>query len=214
MKIDWQSKKTTLVLLVVMVPFLVAASILFGRLSSPAALRVVDTTPKEQALYSPYLPVTITFNRAPKAKEVSFTIVPTTSVSYSSLTEKTITITPRDIFQPKTGYQIQINTTPPYALSFTTEQSEETAPGYSQAYRQALQLYQGEHATQDAALANMRLASPITESGFSVTYSYADNTYTVTLSTPYDQNRTVFLAWIKQLGITDLSTVRIKYINQ
>jgi hypothetical protein len=176
-------------------------------------LAVVSTSPANGAIQNPYVPVIITFNRALKENEIAVSVVPTTKTA-SSIGGNAIKITPETTFLPETPYTVSINTSPPYAFSFTTQTAMENSPGWNDASAKAFEQYQQKNASQDAALADIRTHAPIVQPGFTITYSYANNTYAVTLRAPYDQNKSAFLGWIKQKGVSDTSTLRIKYINQ
>ncbi len=176
-------------------------------------LRVVATSPTGGASLNPFLPVVITFNQTVNQNEVAITIGPTTAVNITA-SGKSIQITPQTKFNPNTQYNINVGTNPPYALTFTTESSVENAPGWNQLMNQAFQQYEQQNATQDAALKSIRTHVPLQEGGFTINYSYANNTYTITLSPPYDQNKESFLNWLNQSGVTNLTNLRLNYINQ
>jgi hypothetical protein len=176
-------------------------------------LRVIATTPTSRASFSPFLPVTITFNREIRANEAEITVSPSASINIVQ-SGKTIQVIPQTKFNPKTQYTITIGTTPPFILVFITEDSIENSPGWNRLIDESVQQYEIQNATQAAALADVRTHAPIKEGGFTVSYSYANNTYTIALSPPYDQNKEIFLSWFAKKGVTNLTNLRLKYVNQ
>lgn len=203
-------KKTTIVLLVVLIICLGLYSVFFRQPS----ITVVKTSPESGSLHNPYLPVTVFFSRPIAATNGLFTITPDVDVSTLVIKENGVQISPRTTFNQEILYTITVNVSPPHIFSFTTEQLGSNAPGWNDAVDKAHDEYLEKFGRQDEALMSIRSRTPIKEKGFSVNYSYADNTYTITVSPPYALNKELFLSWIKGLGVTDSSTVRIKYVNQ
>lgn len=177
-------------------------------------LVVVQSVPAPGATLNPFSPVVVYFNRSPKKNELTFDIQPKTEVSVTISSESSVLIFPKTTFTPSTTYQITINTSPPFSLRFETEQIENNTPGWNDLYNAAQQQYTQTYGSQDEALTAIRTKTPIKEPGFQVDYSYRNNTYTVTLSAPYESNKAAFLSWIKQKGVSDLSVVRIVYVNK
>ena len=193
---------------------LVAGSIIGYYFSRPSALVVINTVPANQGSQNPYTPVAIVFNRAPKNNEVPITINPSTAATFIYGPNNEIQIVPKNTFAALTPYTITVGTNPPYALIFTTEQTISNTPGWNDSFANQYQVYEKQNGAQDAALTNIRTHAPYSGNGYSLTYSYADNTYTITLSSPYDESKNNFLTWFKDQGVADLSTVRINYLNQ
>ncbi|HUD19180.1 MAG TPA: hypothetical protein VMR81_01950 [Patescibacteria group bacterium] len=203
-------------LLVLFSLVVVVGIVLYILLRPPAVvpLAVISSTPSEGTSYNPFLPVTIVFNRPPTPKEYSVVVTPTTDVSIISITSSSIQIKPISMFLPETQYAVSVSTNPPYILRFTTQQAIDNAPGWNTMFNQIEQNNQQKYATQGAALENIRKSVPITLPGFAVNYSYDSDVYTVMLSQPYDQNKTNFLSWLAQRGVSDATSVVIRYINQ
>lgn len=178
-----------------------------------STLKVIDATPKNNATLNPFSPVVITFNQKPPTDKSLVTVSPTTDVTVSATTNNTITITPITTFLPLTTYKITVNTKPPYILSFQTEQVVSNAPGWNDEFAKQIQTYQQQNGAQDAALIKIRKNTPLKLAGFAVDYSYGNNTYTVSLSAPYEVNRAAFLSWFASVGVTDTSKIRIQYVN-
>lgn len=176
-------------------------------------LAVLSTSPENHGSQNPYLPLTVTFNRELKEGEVAVIIIPDTQ-STSAIRGDTITITPKTIFSPETQYSVSVSTSPQYAFDFTTQTDIENYPGMNEAIQKDNAQYRQQSATQDAALANIRTHAPIQNDGFTVRYSYTNNTYTVTLIPPYDKNRAAFLSWLTQSGVTNTTDVRLNYVNR
>lgn len=204
------SKKSTKVLLILLV-LTAASSFLFFQ--QPAVV-VLKTEPVNKTFHNPFLPIVINFNRAPHINDEFITISPKTDVSIRVLENNQVQILPVTNFLPETPYTLTINTKPTFQLVFTTEQAGSNTPGWNEAVDKAHDEYQEKYGAQDAGLAEIRASLPIKEKAFSIDYSYANNTYTIILAPPYASNKAAFLAWLKQKGVTDLSTVRLKYINQ
>jgi hypothetical protein len=176
-------------------------------------LTVVLTSPVDQAVQNPYLPLIITFNRPPKQNEVTASIIPDTKTQ-ETIQENILTITPETTFLPETEYTVSLNTAPRYSFRFTTGASVENSPGWNEASQQSYEQYIKENGTQDDALRTIRKQVPIKGNGYTIDYSYTNSTYSITLSPPHDQSKQSFLSWFAQRGITDLTTIRIQYINQ
>lgn len=193
--------------------FIVSALAAYLLYPKPAPLRVVSTEPADRGHVSPFLPAIITFNRNVLLKDVSLLIDPATNVTLVP-SGKTIRIVPQTKFAPQTQYAVRVETSPPYVFSFFTEQFIENAPGWNRLMDESFRQYEQQNATQDAALIYINTHVPVKESGFGVNYSYTNNTYTVSLSPPYDQNKNVFLNWLKQQGVSNTADLRIRYINQ
>jgi len=177
-------------------------------------LAVTSASPSGQETLNPFSSIVITFNRAPKPNEYALTINPPTNVTIASSTNNTIMIKPTTSFASNTLYQITINTTPPFVLPLLTQQEASNVPGWNDLFTQALQNGKPQNGTQAAALSNIRKNSPVQQAGFTISYSYDTNIYTVTLSAPHDVNKTNFLSWLTRSGITDLSEITLQYINQ
>lgn len=176
-------------------------------------LVVVDTTPKNGATHNPFLPIRISFNRDITPDEVRITITPEAQLTKTAQNQSLL-IAPAFAFDPNTTYSVTVNTSPPLLFSFTTEQQGSNMPGWNEQMEQANREYEAKHGAQDRALISLKSRVPIQEKGFVVDFSYKTNTYTTTLDAPYAQNKSSFLSWIRALGVTDLSTVRITYINK
>ena len=73
--------------------------------------------------------------------------------------------------------------------------------------------YEEKHSSQNQALQQIRLNFPIVKDSFTITFSYKTSTYTVSLNPPYNQSKTKALNWFNQQGITDLSTIRLRWIE-
>lgn len=177
-------------------------------------LVVIRTIPNEGVYYNPFLPVTFYFNRQPKEGEVNFDISPSTEVRVVPSDSNSIQIEPLTNFDSEADYSITVNTEPEYTLTFKTEQTVSNTPGWNERFDKAFELYLEEHQEQDEGLAYLRKNSPIKQPNFSIDYSYANNTYTVTLSPPHEQSKDEFISWIYEKGVKDLSTVRIDYVYQ
>jgi len=192
----------------------IVVGMLFGSVSKPEPLPVVLTTsPVNHATHNPFLPVIITFDRAPKENEIAAIFDPDVAIRLT-IEGNTIKITPATSFAPETTYTVHINTSPEYTFTFTTETDVENYPNYNESMKTFLQQYKQEYGIQDAALADIRKNSPVTGDGFVITYSYKNNTYTVALKSPADQSKLHFQSYLKQKGITKTDTLRINYINQ
>jgi len=192
----------------------IAAGVAMWIFSRPPALRVISTSVSNGEIQNPYEPVTVFFNRVPKNSEPAITIVPSVGVHFAPGTNGSVEIIPNDTFQAFTLYTVTVSTSPPYEFTFTAGQTVSNTPGWGESFTREYNIYLQQHGVQDAALQDIRLHAPESGQGFTVNYSYANNTYVVMLSQPYDQTKTNFLAWINQRGVTDLSTVRIIYINK
>ncbi len=204
--------KRVLLPLVLFVLVLAGVFIYFFKLSAKP-LNVVGTSVGGQTLVNPLLPITIFFNRTPVTNEVSVSFSPNVVTSLK-IANNSIQIVPQSRFNSETEYSAQVNTKPPFIFSFTTQRTTENYPGWNDHFNEILQQHLQTTATQDASLADIRKNAPVRLAGFTVDYSYENNTYAVTLSPPYDQNRANFLLWLVRKGITDTSNLRIKYINQ
>lgn len=204
--------KKILILLILCAGVIIAAAAYELR-PQPSSLVVVSTSPANQASHNPYAPLLVTFNRVPKENEVAASVVPGTKTT-STIEGNTMKITPETTFLPETSYEVSLNTSPQYTFRFTTQTDIENAPGTDDITNKANEQYRQQNATQDAALANIQTNAPLHENGFTINYSYANNTYTIALSPPYDQNKSGFLTWLRQSGITDTTSLRITYVNQ
>jgi len=202
-------------LLIILVLFLgvVVAAVTYELHSQPQPLTVLSTLPVNRGSQNPFLPLIVTFNRAPTKGEGIISIAPDTKIT-SKTEGKTIIVTPTTLFLPETEYAVSINTSPPYTFGFTTQTDIENAPGASDAMHKANEQYHQQNVVQDAALASIRKNAPLKENGFTVNYSYAGDTYTIVLSVPYEQNKAAFLNWMEQHGVTDSSNLLINYVNQ
>lgn len=205
-------KKTSLIVIGVFV--LIMVGVLLYSALKPVSLKVINTIPGSGMIYNPFLPVTFYFNRMPKQGEITLDISPKTNVKITTSKNNSIQVTPQTNFLPDTTYRIYVNTKPQFVLTFTTEQTASNTPNWNQEFDQAMQQYLQKNSVQDAALADIRQNAPIKQSGFTINYSYADNTYTVILNVPYSQNKQYFLTWLAKKGVTDLTLLRIKYIEE
>ncbi len=192
----------------------VVAFVLALRYFALPPLAVIQSVPAPGATHNPFSPVIFYFNRAPKTNEATFSIQPQTDVSITISSESSVLISPKSVFKPLTTYQITVNTSPPFSLRFETEQAENNTPGWNALFDATQKQYLQTYGSQDEALTEIRTKTPINEPGFQINYSYKNNTFTVNLLAPYESNKTAFLQWIKQKGVTDLSTVRIVYTNK
>lgn len=175
---------------------------------------LIDTNPKQNQLHNPFLPVTIKFNRKPKLENFSIIFEPKTEFTTSVIENNSIQITPKTTFLPETQYKLTIISPVSYELLFTSEQIGSNTPGWNEQFKKAEEEYRAAHGTQDDALTEIRASVPVEQPGFTITYAYKNNTYTVTLDAPYETNKRAFLDWMTQKGVTDFSTVRIEYINK
>lgn len=208
--------KKLFLLLIVSVGIVVAAAAYTLRAQTqPPVVRLVvsSTSPANQASQNPFLPLVVTFNRAPKEKEVVVSIVPSTKTT-TTIEGYTIKITPETTFLPETQYTVSLNTSPQYTFGFTTQTDVGNSPSTNAIFNKVNQQYQRQNATRDAELSYIRLHSPLKENGFTVNYSYANDTYTIALFPPYDQNKGAFLNWLEQSGVTAVAGLRIDYVNQ
>jgi len=205
-------KKTHFVLLGFVTLFVLV--FVFINQTKVQSLAVIKTSPPSGGRQNPYAPISIFFNRAPKENEVVFSIQPQTEVEISTGSQSGIIITPKTTLVPSTTYLVKINTVPEYILKFETEQIESNTPGWNDLFNAAQQQYIQSHGTQDEALKSIRTESPIQQLGFRIEYTYKSNTYVVFLSAPHETNKSAFLSWMKQRGVTDLTLLRITYINQ
>jgi hypothetical protein len=203
--------KRPLFLFIVILSVFLGAMIYFA-LPKETPLRVVGTSVDNQDLYNPYLPVTIMFNRAPPSTDGLIAVTPAVLVNIAA-SDVSVNIIPQTTFTPNTQYRIEVYTNPPHTISFVTQDTTQNAPGWNENMREGFLLFEEQAATQDAALAQIRKSVPVAGAGFTVNYSYTDNTYTVTLSSPYEQNRVGFVSWLNGRGINKLTGLRIRYIN-
>jgi hypothetical protein len=116
----------------------------------------------------------------------------------------------------------KINTTP---LIIEASPSSTIVPDYNpyeatkewnDAYQTELNKYiNSRNPKADAALSNIRLNSPTVETGFRIEYDYSNSTYTIILSSPYEENRAKTIKWLASQEITTdmLNTLRIKWVN-
>lgn len=200
--------------LLVFIGVFIVAVLLFSAINREPALSVVKTAPENMGSLNPFSPITFYFNRVPKNGEVSFVITPPTEVSFLPGANSSIQIIPKTTFAPSAEYRILAKTVPPYTLTLSSEQIESNTPGWNELFNAAEQQYIATRGSQDDALIKIRAAVPIQQSGFSVNYSYKNNTYSVTLLPPYETNKQAFLSWIRQQGVTDTGTLRIEYFNR
>jgi hypothetical protein len=216
------SKKLFILLIVCVGVIVVAAAYVYTRRQRPqpvvappsiTPLVVLSTSPTDQASHNPFLPVVVTFNRAPHENEVSVSVVPSTKTT-SATEGNTITITPQTTFLPESHYTVSLNTIHPYTFSFVTQTDIENDPRSNGIFKKVNQQYLQQNTAQEAALTDIRKNAPIKENGFTVNFSYADDTYTIVLLPPYYQNKSAFLNWLQQRGVTNLTNLRINYINQ
>ena len=177
-------------------------------------LAVVSTVPADKTTHNPYQPVTITFNRSPKESEYSVSFSPPVEFIVSSGGDPSIRLTPKTNFDERTRYTVTVSTAPAYVFTFETEQLASNIPGWNEQFDKALDAYDKKYGLQNRALTNIRKTSPVKQDGFVVRYSYDDNYYSVTLSPPYQQNKDAFFRWFTSLGVTDLSLVPLRFINQ
>jgi len=189
------------------------ALFVFQKNTSPSLI-IVNTSPTSSTAHNPFSPVVFYFNRPPTENEVVFSIKPRTEVIITASSSSSIVLSPKTMFQPSVTYQITANTIPPFSLQFETEQAENNTPGWNELNSAAHQQYMQMYGSQDEALADIRTNIPIKQPGFEISYSYKNNTYTVSLLAPYESNKSAFLAWIKQKGVSNLNTVRIIYVNK
>lgn len=177
-------------------------------------LTVVGTTPAQNGTHSPFLPVIIQFNRTPSKNEYSVDITPKTDYALGSLPGTSVQINPTPRFLEETPYVITIKTKNGYVLTFTTAQAAGSIPGWNEDFDRSLDEAKKITGVQDDALYVIRKTAPILQDGFSITYSYSTDTYTVSLKQPYEQNKIRFTNWMNQNGVTNLSIVSITYVNQ
>lgn len=203
------NKKPAVALLMVVV---LALMYFFVKSFSPQPLAVISTVPSDDTSHNPFLPVTITFNRQPKNGEVVVSFDPETEVT-ERINGATIELIPTYTYTEQVQYHVTVNTKPQYVFTFVTEQIGSNAPGWNEMFDAAEKQYRSVNAAQDKALELLRTTAPHKEPGFSVNYTYKTNTFVIELSAPYETNKTKFLDWINARGVSDLSTVRIEYIN-
>lgn len=177
-------------------------------------LSVINTVPKDGTSQNPYNSISVTFNRAPLKDEFTITIEPQTAVTVSEAQNNTIQIKPVSTFLASTKYTISINMAKKTIFHFETEQIGSNPPGWNEAFDQTEKIYHETEGKQNEALMAIRNSLPIKKDGFSIEYSYKNNTYTVTLSAPYETSKNQFLTWIKQQGVTNISAVRINFLNK
>jgi hypothetical protein len=205
------NKKLFIILILCVGIFAVAVAYELRPQTQP--LVILSTSPADQTSQNPFSPLAITFNRTPKENEVAISIVPSTKTT-SSVEGNTIKITPDTMFLPNTQYAVSVNTSPPYSFGFTTQSDIGNSPSSHVITVAANEQYRQQNATQDAELSFIRLHAPLKEAGFTINYSYADDVYTIGLSQPYDQNKTSFLEWLTQSGVTNLTNLRVVYVEQ
>jgi len=112
-------------------------------------------------------------------------------------------------------------TTPSSTISptpSTIEFSYNTSDEWQQLYQQGLNEYeQTRNAEAEATLAYIRQHAPIEQDNFIIDYTYANNTYTITLlTTPYSTAKQQVLDWIQQENVPTsiLNTLRLDWIEQ
>lgn len=183
--------------------------------SGQQLLRVQQTNPLQGEYHNPFLPLKVTFNRAINPENLSFSLVPDTDVRVLPGKDQfTLQLIPAVKFLPETNYSLSIETEPPFVLQFKTEQSASNPPGWNELFGQSYDDYREQYGTQDDALIKIRRSVPISEKQFTVTYSYANNTYTLTLKPPFNESKEAAFSWLRAQGVTDLTTLRIKWGEQ
>lgn len=192
----------------------IVLTIFLSQSSLISPLVVTKTAPPQQGSLNPFAPITIEFNRAPRTNEYEISIDPKTDFSIISSSPTSIQIRPKTNLVESANYTVTIKTKPVYVLFFTTEQAASNVPGWNDLFDRALDQAEQINGAQDRALAEIRKGVPIEQPGFLIDYAYSTNTFTVSFSAPHEQNKALFLAWIKGRGVSDLSVVTIKYVNQ
>jgi len=182
----------------------------------PQKLAVIATKPPPNTNHNPFLPLEITFNQTFEVNSLQYTLTPPTNIVPSiDSTTNTLILTPNPSFESESQYTLTINLDPSFTLSFATQQIESNTPGWNEQFEAANQTYLQEHGTQDKALMELRQKTPLVTTNFTIDFEYKTNTYIITLTKqPYSQTQQEAVDWLYQKGITDLSTVRIKWLQQ
>ncbi len=92
----------------------------------------------------------------------------------------------------------------------------EASPNWNAQIQNDLKTYKkSDKARIDQTLSVVRLNSPITQSDFTIEYSYGTATYTITLKQPADNSQKEALAWLRDLGISsdDLKTLKVNWVT-
>lgn len=178
-------------------------------------LRVVHANIQEGATLNPFLPIELTFNRAPQPKELVVDINPKIDLRITPVgSTPTVHIAPTANFDALTDYALTINTKPPFVLRFKTEEIASNAPGWNEAFQKETANYRAQFGAQDDALIAIRKSLPITNSTFGLTFNYKNSTYVFTIKKPYDQSKQGALKWFREQGVTDLTVLRIQWVEK
>lgn len=183
------------------------------RIMIPKPLIVISSNPALNQTHNPFLPLEVTFNRSPKENDIFIDLNPSASFS-ASYQDNKLTITPQTQFDSFTNYILTLNTDPVFILKFTTQSDISNPPGWNEMFNQSFSEYQAEFGTQDKALSEIRQNVPIKQADFTLDYAYKNNTYTITLKSPYTSSKQNFIDWFEKQGVTDLTNIRLKYVNQ
>lgn len=179
-----------------------------------SSLQVISSIPSESQSHSPFQPIQITFNLPIDPQTLPLTFEPKVdfSLDFDSFT-KILTISPQPKFLPETNYRLTLNLTSPFTLNFTTQGEAGNIPSWNEEFAKQEQEYLDQYGAQDQALIKLRRSAPITKPTFTLEYSYSNNTYSIKISPPYDQTKTEVIDWLKTQGVTDLTNLRLNWIE-
>lgn len=180
----------------------------------PTSLQVTGSTPNPNSFHNPSQPIEITFNQSVDPRSLGITLTPATTIeALSGDQPNIIIIRPQPKFLPETKYTLTLSSLPEFSLQFTTQTEAGNLPGWNENFQQELNQYVEKNKTQNEALVKLRRSIPINQEGFTINYSYTNNTYTITLSALYDLNKTKATDWLNSQGITDLNSLRINWVQ-
>lgn len=200
-----QYKKTILTAIAV-------AIILLAIINALLPLKIVNTSPENQTYHNPNEPIIITFNHNVQPDKLQFSLQPETGFTVNQVKKRnTIILQPKTSWLAETDYQLTINFPKAYTLFFKTQVQAGNSKEWAEGFKESLEQEVAANKPQNDGLRNIRRAAPITQTGFTVEYDYANNTYTVKLAPPHATNKTKALEWFNQQGVTDFKYVRLKW---
>ncbi|MDZ7586429.1 MAG: hypothetical protein U0946_01630 [Patescibacteria group bacterium] len=219
-KLNSKLQLTILIVLLIIISTLILIKPLAPSPTSPPvpidnpSLQVIDSSPAQNQPHNPFQPIKIYFNLSlnPNSLPISFEPKIDFQLQFDSF-NKILTIIPQPKFLPETDYILTLGLSTPFTLRFTTQIEAENIAQWNEESAKQEAEYLKKHGDQDQALMKLRRSAPIYQSTFTIEYNYKNNTYSIKITPPYEQTKTQVIDWLKLQGITDLTNLRLNWIE-
>ena len=178
------------------------------------SLQVINSSPAENQSHNPFQPIKIYFNLPlnPDSLPIIFEPEVKFQLQFDPFT-KILSLQPQPQFLPETEYALTLKLKSPFTLHFTTQGEAGNIPQWNEEFIKQENEYIEKYGAQDQALVKIRRGIPIYQPTFTIEYSYKNNTYSIKITSPYEQTKTQAIDWLKSQGVVNLDNLRLNWIE-